>query len=54
MRALTGFKGDEFSQFGEDGIVREILTRLSEAGDQELDQWCVEFGAWDGIRGSNT
>lgn len=37
------------SQGGEDGIIREILRRL------EIEQgWFVEFGAWDGVRFSNT
>ncbi len=37
------------SQFGEDGIIEEILSRIS-----PIDRWCVEFGAWDGIHLSNT
>ena len=37
------------SQTGEDGIVEAILERLP-----ERDQWCVEFGAWDGVHLSNT
>ena len=37
------------SQNGEDGVIAEILDRLP-----ELDRWCVEFGAWDGVHLSNT
>lgn len=39
------------SQFGEDGIILEIINRL---GKDNLDNWCVEFGARDGISDSNT
>lgn len=52
MGTLDGFAADVTSQGGEDGIIREILNRLS--GKIELSNWCVEFGAWDGIRYSNT
>lgn len=55
MRDYSKFKDNVFSQFGEDGIVREILRSLEVAPTPiELDKWCVEFGAWDGIHGSNT
>lgn len=37
-----------YSQFGEDGILEEIFTRMPG------DKWCVEFGAWDGIHRSNS
>lgn len=37
------------SQFGEDGIIRSILSLLS-----MRNSWCVEFGAWDGKYLSNT
>src|ERR1700758_236619 len=37
-----------YSQFGEDGIIEEILHLLPR------DKWCVEFGAWDGRHASNT
>ena len=39
------------SQFGEDGILLEIFNRI---GKERLDNWCVEFGARDGISDSNT
>lgn len=41
------------SQFGEDGIIGEILRRIG-VTDESRDKWCVEFGAWDGIHLSNT
>jgi len=37
------------SQYGEDGIIREILRTIG-----GLDRWCVEFGAWNGRYLSNT
>ena len=48
---LNNFSNQIYSQFGEDGILLEILSRL---GDKNLDKWCVEFGARDGISDSNT
>ncbi len=43
------FKDNVYSQFGEDGILREILTELNiENGS------CIEFGAADGPFCSNT
>ena len=49
---LTQSRKNINSQFGEDGIIEEILNRISRAS--MLDGWCVEFGAWDGIHLSNT
>ena len=40
-----------FSENGEDGIILEILKRLKL---NKKNKWCCEFGAWDGIHGSNT
>ena len=34
---------DVYTQTGEDGILEKILETLP-----NTDQWCVEFGAWDG------
>ena len=48
---LNKFSNRIYSQFGEDGILLEVLNRL---GDKNLDKWCVEFGARDGISDSNT
>lgn len=43
------FARNEYSQFGEDGIIENLLERIP-----NRDNWCVEFGAWDGIHLSNT
>ncbi len=45
------YKRNIFSQNGEDGIVLEILKRLKL---NSKNKWCCEFGAWDGVHGSNT
>jgi hypothetical protein len=37
------------SQFGEDGIIGKALELLP-----ERNRWCIEFGAWDGKKYSNT
>lgn len=49
---LTAFAADVYSQDGEDGILDQILHRLAVSHD--LDRWCVEVGAWDGVHLSNT
>jgi hypothetical protein len=46
---LLDFKGDTYSQTGEDGVIAKILSTLP-----ERNRWCVEFGAWDGVYLSNT
>jgi len=46
---LLEHRSDVHSQNGEDGVIGKILEILP-AGDQ----WCVEFGAWDGRYLSNT
>lgn len=46
---LNHQKKQYYSQRGEEGIIETILN-LIEADDK----WCVEFGAWDGITGSNS
>ena len=50
MKMLSKFKKIYYSQFGEDGIIEEIINRLGNHSDKD----CVEFGAWDGIFLSNT
>ena len=52
MTDLSQFQRNIHSQFGEDGIIEEILNRIGQGCT--LDNWCVEFGAWDGIHLSNT
>jgi hypothetical protein len=49
---LNSFKNNRHSQFGEDGIIEEVLRRIAAAST--IDKWCVEFGAWDGKHLSNT
>lgn len=46
---LLEYKKNIFSQTGEDGIIEKIFEIIP-----EKDQWCVEFGAWDGIMNSNS
>ncbi|RDJ99563.1 hypothetical protein [Paraburkholderia lacunae] len=46
------YQSNVHSQNGEDGVVAEINRRLNVSAD--ADNWCVEFGAWDGIHLSNT
>jgi hypothetical protein len=46
---LLAYRSNQYSQFGEDGIIEEICKRL---GIKE--GWFVEFGAWDGQHLSNT
>lgn len=52
MEQLQTYAADVHSQFGEDGIIAEILDRIAVAS--EPTRWCVEFGAADGVWLSNT
>jgi hypothetical protein len=52
LNKLSESEFNKFSQNGEDGVIKEILKRLKQ--DIILDMRCVEFGASDGITGSNT
>lgn len=45
---LLSFARNVNSQYGEDGILEEILSRLP-----EKTGWAIEFGAWDGRYLSN-
>jgi hypothetical protein len=49
MTTLDHFARNVHSQFGEDGLLEAILSKLP-----EWNRWCVEFGAWDGRFMSNT
>lgn len=45
---LADFRWDEFSQFGEDGIIAQIFDVIGTS-----TKFCVEFGASDGLSCSN-
>lgn len=52
---LDQFEGNTFSQHGDDGKILKILQTIH--GSQNVNSgmnWCVEFGAWDGVFNSNT
>ncbi len=46
---LLDFRADVFSQAGEDGVIGKVLDLLPTDAP-----WCVEFGASDGVNGSNS
>jgi hypothetical protein len=46
---LTDFGHDEYSQFGEDGIIQHVFDKIG-----TRSKFCVEFGASDGKMCSNT
>jgi len=48
---LLNYRKDINSQFGEDGIIEKIFEIIPSS---EQNNWCVEFGAWDGELLSNT
>src|ERR1035437_8683709 len=48
-RWLSQHASNVTSQCGEDGIIAKALSLIP-----ERTSWCVEFGAWDGKRLSNT
>lgn len=52
MTHLASFASSSYSQNGEDGVLAEVLRRIAVGHD--LNKWCVEFGAWDGVLYSNT
>jgi hypothetical protein len=49
---LSQFASSTYSQFGEDGIILEILNRLEK--EIPLSKWCVDVGAHNGVDLSNT
>jgi hypothetical protein len=53
MASLSDFAENYFSENGEDGIILEMLRRISHS-KQNIEDYFVEFGAWDGIKFSNT
>jgi hypothetical protein len=50
MENLNDFKFNIHSQFGEDGMLRELINRLPQ---ELLNRTAIEFGAWDGLHLSN-
>ncbi len=46
---LSTFSKNIYSQFGEDGIIEKIFEII-----EPRSKVCLEFGAWDGYRYSNT
>ena len=50
---LSKYKKNIHSQNGEDGILLFLLKKLKILEKKNF-LWCCEFGAWDGIHGSNT
>ena len=48
-RWLLNHASNVTSQFGEDGVIAKALELLP-----ERNHWCIEFGAWDGKKFSNT
>ena len=47
---LRKYAKSKYSQFGEDGVIEELIKRL----DISRNGWVCEFGAWDGKHFSNT
>jgi hypothetical protein len=49
---FTQYFDDVYSENGEDGVLLEICNRLGLLA--KVHNYAVEFGAWDGIKSSNT
>ncbi len=47
LQQLQTFAANVHSQFGEDGIIAEILDRIE--AHMPLSRWSCEFGAADGV-----
>lgn len=47
--SLSEFRRNEMSQYGEDGIIKEIFLRIGISS-----RFCFEAGAWNGFHFSNT
>jgi hypothetical protein len=52
LQPLQTFAANVYSQFGEDGIIAEMLDRIE--AHMPLSRWSCEFGAADGVWFSNT
>jgi hypothetical protein len=50
---FQSYRKNVYSQYGEDGILEELLFRVSKS-PIGADFWCCEVGAWDGVFLSNT
>jgi len=46
---LNQYKKNYFSQYGEDGILKNLLSKI-----RNKKFWACEFGAWDGVTLMNT
>ncbi len=46
---LRDYRFNNYSQWGEDGIIQKIFELIG-----TTSKLCVEFGAWDGLKYSNT
>lgn len=49
LNMLKMYEKNNYSQFGEDGVIEEIFNRI-----KPKNKICIEFGAWDGEYLSNT
>src|SRR5437867_80987 len=49
MKKLSDYSYNVYSQFGEDGIIETLFSVIG-----TISKICIEFGAWDGFRFSNT
>lgn len=50
-RFLLNYRSSVTSQYGEDGIIEKIFEIIPK---EVQNNWCCEFGAWDGVVFSNT
>jgi hypothetical protein len=48
-KMLRDFRVNHYSQWGEDGIIQKIFQIIG-----TTSKVCIEFGAWDGLKYSNT
>ena len=50
---LIKYKKNVYSQTGEDGVILKLISLFKE-NEVSMSNFCVEFGAWDGVYCSNT